>query len=245
MGIEISKNSSGDISISNEFSIEGIPHKIALISDVPHILKNIRNALLNNKVFKIDDRFVKEFKLSTNEVRLSTIEKVVNLQSNMELKIAPHLKPSMINPKMSGFDRMRVNPARSVLSQETANAIRFCTEHYDNFNHEDLTTALFIEHIGDWFEIMNNRKISFAFSKHKPEEYDKHLDWLIHFMDFFSTTKMHKSQKDNSLKPTQKGVLLTTMSILMVQKDLLLPENGFDFVLSARFSNDCIENFFR
>ena len=87
---------------------------------------------------------------------------------------------------------------------------------------------------------MNNRKISLAFSKHNPEKYDKYLDWLIHFMEFFSSTKMHEKQTENALKPTQKGVLLTTMSILMIQKDLLLPENGFEFVLSARFSNDCI-----
>ena len=147
----------------------------------------------------------------------------------------------MVNSKMSSFDRMRVNPARSVLSRETANAIRFCIEHYpDKFNHEDLTTAVFIEHIGKWYEIMNNRKLSLAFSKKRPEEYDKYLDWLIHFMEFFSSTKLHSSQKENALKPTQKGVLLTTMSILMIQKDLLLPENGFEFVLTARFSNDCI-----
>ena len=79
-----------------------------------------------------------------------------------------------------------------------------------------------------------------TFSFENPEKYDEYLDWLIHFMEFFSSTKLHSTQKQNALKPTQKGVLLTTMSILMLQKDLLLPENGFEFVLSARFSNDCI-----
>ena len=46
-----------------------------MISDVPHILKNIRNGLLNNKVFQIDEKYVKQFDLATNEVRLSTIKK--------------------------------------------------------------------------------------------------------------------------------------------------------------------------
>ena len=241
MGIDISKDKDGNLTISNTFSVEGIPHEIVMISDVPHILKNIRNGLLKNKSFKIDEKYVKEFDLATNEVRLSTIQKVVDLQKDMELKIAPHLKPNMVNPKMSPFDKMHVNPARSVLSRETANAIRFCIEHYpEKFNKEDLTTAVFIEHVGDWFEIMNNRKLALAFSKHKPEVYDKYLDWLIHFMEFFQSTKLHPKQQENSLKPTQKGVLMTTMSILMVQKDLLLEEVGFRYVMSARFSNDCI-----
>ena len=135
--------------VSNTFSVEGIPYKIAMISDVPHILKNIRNGLLKNKVFTIDDKYVQKFNLKTNEVRFSTIQKVVDLQKDMELKIAPHLKPHMVDRNMSSFSKMRVTPARAVLSRNTANAIRFCVKHYPSqFTDEDLTTAVFIEHIG-------------------------------------------------------------------------------------------------
>ena len=124
-----------------------------MISDVPHILKNIRNGLLNNKVFTIADKYVEKYDLATNEVRLSTIKKVSDLQKNCELKIAPHLKPHMLSPKMSSFERMRVNPARALLSRDTANAIRFCVEHYPyQFTKEDLTTAVFIEKIGKFIQ---------------------------------------------------------------------------------------------
>ena len=94
------------------------------------------------------------------------------------------------------------------------------------------------EHVGDWYEIMNNRRISLAFSENKPDVYEKYVNWLGHFMDFFTTIKLHPSQKDNALKPTQKGVFLTTTSILMLQKELL--QSGYEFVLTARFTNDCI-----
>ena len=97
---------------------------------------------------------------------------------------------------------------------------------------------------GDWYEIMNNKKFALAFSKNKPDIHDKYMDWLIHFMDFFATTTLHKSQKESVLKPTQKGVLMTTLSVLQLQH-FLLDIVGFQYVLSARFSNDCVENFFR
>ena len=101
--------------------------------------------MISNFCPSIDKKYVEEFDLTTDEVRLFTIKKVVDLQENMELKIAPHLKPNMVNPNMSGFEKMRVNPARSVLSRETANAIRFCVQHYpEKFDCEDLTTAVFI-----------------------------------------------------------------------------------------------------
>ena len=217
--------------------MDGIPYDIALISDVPHILKNIRNALLNNDTFKIHDEYVEIFGLSTNEVRLSTIQKICELQKDMELKIAPHLKPSMVNKKMSSFERMRVKPARAVLSRKTANAIRFCVDHYPlHFNQDDITTAVFIEQIGDWYETMNNGKFELAFSKYKPEVYAECVTWLENFMYFFSSTKMHSSQHEDALKPTQKGVLMTTKSTVTLQKDLL--NTGFKYVLSSRFSND-------
>ena len=103
---------------------------------------------------------------------------------------------------------------------------------------DDVTTAVFIEQVGDWYEVMNNNKIELCFSKHKPQAHEECLQWLEHFMYFFSSTKMHSSQQQDSLKPTQKGVLMTTKSIVTLQKTLL--DNGFDFVLSSRFSNDCI-----
>ena len=85
--------------------MEGIPYKIAMISDVPHILKNIRNGLLKNKVFTIDDKYVHKYNLKTNEVRLSTIQKVVDIQKDMELKIAPHLKPLRMVVKTHIIDK--------------------------------------------------------------------------------------------------------------------------------------------
>ena len=89
--------SSEDMLISSTFSVTGIPYPICAVSDVPHILKNIRNGLVNNKVYYIDDEYVKSHNLKTNEVRLETIQKLIDLQENMELKIAPHLNSNSLS----------------------------------------------------------------------------------------------------------------------------------------------------
>ena len=78
--------------ISSTFNVEGIPYPICAVSDVPHLLKNIRNGLLNNKVYYIDDTYVKAHNLTTNEVRISSIQKLIDLQENMELKIGEFLR---------------------------------------------------------------------------------------------------------------------------------------------------------
>ena len=81
---------------------------------------------------------------------------------------------------MSSFSKMRVTPARAVLSRNTANAIRFCVKHYPSqFTDEDLTTAVFIEHIGDWYEICNNHRRGIAFSYYNREAHERYVNWCI------------------------------------------------------------------
>ena len=160
---------------------------------------------------------------------------------NFILFLAPHLKTKSL--ELSSFERMRVNPARSVLSRETASAIRYCVEYYPEiFNDDDLTTAFFLEATADWFNICNNRSFKLAFSKKKPEVHKEYVDWLKWYMEFYCSMKLSEKQ-GASLKPTQKGLIMATSSILILQESLL--DSGFEFVLSARFTNDCIENFFR
>ena len=90
------------------------------------------------------------------------------------------------------------------------------------------------------YEICNNRKISRAFSYKNPELHEEFVTFLTWFMGFYGSMKLHVNQK-NALKPTQEGVLLSTTSLLYLQKKLL--DAGYDFVLTGRFSNDGIENY--
>ncbi|KAL1476312.1 hypothetical protein MTO96_036603, partial [Rhipicephalus appendiculatus] len=85
---------------------------------------------------------------------------------------------------------------------------------------------------------LTSRHIGTAFSYSKPEEYDKAVSFMLFFMNLFRDIKI----ADGSWKPVQTGVLLSTTSILSLQKDLL--KEGYKFVLTARFTQDSLENLF-
>ena len=198
----------------------------------------MRNALYNNKELTIHDSFVEEEDLPSNTVYWAAIEAVVEFQKNSEWPLAPHLKPEYI--KLNTWTKMNVRPARAVLSKETAQAINVLVNKYGK-PKEWLTTAYFCACVSDWFDIMNNRRRSMAFSYKKREVHEEFTAYLKWFMRFYSSMKLHPNQK-SGLKPSQKGVLISTSSVLYLQ--VILLDEGFVFVLTARFSNDCIENIF-
>ena len=219
---------------------------MAMLADVPHILKNIRNALLNNGTIWLSPDILREADLvPESSANYNVIVRLYHFLQDQKkqghlLTLAPHLTKEAIFP--GPFAKMKVNLARSVMSKETAVAIRFVVQHYpEKFHKEDLTTAFFIESVDNWYNIMNNRKLSLAFSRKNPEAHAEVISYLVWFMSMYGSCKLHHKQQDDTLKPSQEGVLLSTSSILYLQEKLL--NQGFDWVLSARFSNDGIENY--
>ena len=198
----------------------------------------MRNALYNNKEIKIHDDFVQEENLPSNTVYWAAIEAVVEFQKDSEWPLAPHLKPDYI--KLSSWTKMNVKPAQAALSKETAQAINILVNKFGK-PREWLTTAYFCVCVSDWYDICNNRGGSIAFSYKKREVYDEFTAYLKFFMRFYASMKLHPNQK-SGLKPSQKGVIISTSAILHLVEALL--DEGFDFVLTARFSNDCAENIF-
>ena len=102
-----------EISIPCTFNLDG--EDIAILADVPHLLKSIRNSLYNNKTIEIHEEFVKEANLPTNKVQWSVIEAVYEFQKDSEWPLAPHLKKEYL--KLSTWSKMNVKPARAVLSK--------------------------------------------------------------------------------------------------------------------------------
>ena len=211
---------------------------VVVLADVPHLLKSMRNALYNNKIITIDPEIVKEHNLPSDKVHWAAIEDVAYFQKWKEFKIAPKLKKEYLN--LTSWAKMNVPPAMAVLSRETAAAIELLVEKYDR-PKEWLTTAFFCKAVDDWHSFMNNREISCAFRQKSPEHNIELVSFLRWFVRFYCTMKLHKNQK-GGLKPSQRGVMLSTASIIHLQKELL--DKGYSFVLTARFTNNCIENLF-
>ena len=156
---------------------------------------------------------------------------------------------SIILSFISGnFMKMRVNPAKAVLSHETASAIRFGIQlnpiDKDGnklFKPEFETTAFFCDAVGRWWELMDNRRAKLLFSKNHPQALKENFEYLEWFARFYASMKLHPNQGD-SLKPSQIGVLVSTYSMINMVTELL--ESGHDAIYSSVTSQNALENLF-
>ncbi|KAL5246397.1 hypothetical protein ACI65C_013805 [Semiaphis heraclei] len=79
-----------------------------------------------------------------------------------------------------------------------------------------------------------------ALSKLKPEMYESSITFLKGFIDIMMDIEVGYKR---TWKPSQKGSILATSSILDIQK-IYLDDKGFNFILTSRFTQDCLENVF-
>lgn len=205
------------------------------MADVPHLLKNMRNALVNND-FTIHSEFQEEYNLPTKIAKYSHIVAVMDFDKEKKLKIAPHL---LKVPKILGnFEKMKVSHAKHTMSRQTGHAIRFLVSHH-NYPESMLATAVVCEMIGKWFDVMSARGLSMAFHASNPDENHSTVAFLNRFISFYCSLKLHKDQQD-SFKPTQVGVILSTNGIIQLKTKLL---KSMPFFLPGKCTNDPIEQY--
>lgn len=87
---------------------------------------------------------VEKHKLPSTEVNLDTIQKLVEIDSELQLNIVPHLKPSFLDP--GHYEKMKVGLEFSLLNHDTAAALCSLVQRGD-LPQEALATAWFIETI--------------------------------------------------------------------------------------------------
>ena len=199
------------------------------IADVPHVIKNVKAALVNGQTFKLPDDVVASNNLSGSEVSKAPVE-------DQELKIAPKLTSAALDP--CHFDKMKVCHALHFFSQSVSAGIRFLVESGQSAT-TDLVTAWFVELMNKWFDLMSSRNPVMALSKFRQSEYEKAIALLKSVINLFTGLKIGKK---GGWKPVQTGVILATQSILDIQNELL--DRGHSFILTSRFSQDCLENLF-
>ena len=96
-----------------------------------------------------------------------------------------------------------------------------------------------IYQVAHWFDIMRCLYFKLAFSLKKPDEYRKQCQFLENFADFFCSIKINEGS--DALPDVQKGVLMTTQSVLHLQEDLIQKE-GIEFFMAGRTSGDPVES---
>lgn len=132
---------------------------------------------------------------------------------------------------------MRVNKVRNVFSTHVCSSLQFLTN--ENHKPEFHTTAWFVEQISKWFSLMISRSCCTALGTKNKEIYNASISFLHEIIDLFTK----KIGIKEIFKPVQKGIILsTTLIINLVQ--YLLNHCNFQFVLTRRLTQDCIENLF-
>ena len=99
------------------------------------------------------------------------------------MRIASHLDEDVLEPGQ--FRKMNVGLAMKLVSRATGAAIRVLVDKYGR-PKSYLTTAIFCEQVGEWFDIMSSRTSSFCFHQNAPETNARRVDFLKNFMKFYS-----------------------------------------------------------
>lgn len=204
-------------------------------SDVPHALKNIKTGFINNETITIPDYFVNKFALPTNVANFSHLNDVLIADKNCDIKLAPKLKSEYLS-RNNHFQKMRMNTATTVFSDQVGTALELLA----NLNDAKITTAWFIKFITRWFRIMSGRNLYLALGFNNIKKFEETIAFLHEVIELFKGLKI--GQKGN-WKPFQTAVIMSTTTVLQLIS-FLLRDRGFNYFLSSRLSQDCIENLF-
>ena len=200
-------------------------HKVFVMYDPPHLLKNIRNNFIRSD-YKYDDV----------DVKWSYVVEFYNRDKLMSIRMAPKLTDKHIN--LPPFSAMRVNLAAQILSHSVAAGINvLCNLKY--LPEDASATAEFIETFDQLFNSFNSaRHISSQKYKSALSNQSGHIAFLQSCLKFLSKLKT----REGSVIPCFIGWQLTIRSLLELWEDL--QQCGFSYLFINRLNQDCVENLF-
>ena len=154
------------------------------------------------------------------------------VKENREVRLLHHLKHEDIYP--DNFQKMHVGAAIRFFSLQTVAAIQVAVE-LKELPETAMTTAAFIKLIYEWFDVINSKVRKKSITK---RNYTKTLEFLMKFITIINDTQFNA----NGWKPLNTGLIMTTISVCDLSQ--LLLHNGYEFILTHRFTQDAIENVF-
>lgn len=215
---------------------QGDTRKIYIFADVPHLFKNIKNMLVSNKIICLNENIKNKFKLPSDVVAVSHIDDIIKYQEHLQFKLVPNLSESDLMP--SHFEKMKVRTSTNVVSHHVSAALKFLSVELNQPEYN--TTAWFLDLIEKWFTIMSSRHPILALSHKKTQEYEIAISHLQNTVKVFKGMMVGSRQL---WKPSQTGLLISTKSMLDIQEELIRNKE-YTYLLTSRFSQDCLENLF-
>jgi len=199
-----------------------VERRIFMFPDAPHLLKLLRNHLLDHG-FVLKDG---------TEILRSDIEKILMID-NGELKIHHRLLPIHFTCKNS--TRQRVRLAAQLISHTTATAVRCLLPNKSKL-------ADWIELFNNWFDVMNSRvpcstkKMACGFGLHLEEQ-----SAVLDQVELVVGSMKRKNKW--SLLPFQTGFLISIGALRGLFNDLKEKFN-IKFILTSRLNQDSVETTF-
>ncbi|KAJ8025305.1 Transposable element P transposase [Holothuria leucospilota] len=241
----------GDDSRSVTYCTQNLysPHRsIYFFSDAPHLIKTARNCLYQSGCGN-NTRCMWN---GGKHLMWQHIVRLYHIDMEHSLKILPKITYDHIH--LTPYSKMRVNLAAQVLSSTMAIALK----KYGG--GQAAATAKFCELVDAFFDCLNVRSTSEHVRKRKPnlapykQLDDNRFIWLEdEFVRYFDEWKQSIESREGNFnknaqsqmfisKQTFDGFKITVYSLIAATKFLL--SEGMEFVLSERFCQDPLEEYF-
>ena len=221
---------------------------IYFISDVPHLLKTVRNCLFNSGSGK-------HTRYMWNNGKFLLWHHIADF-FNEEQELGLHYLPKITyeHIRLTPYSIMNVKLAAQVLSTTVSNVIR----KYGPDSASE--TARYCLLMDTFFDMMNIRDINSNKYDQKPSLKpfssidDPRFSWLQNvFLQYFEDWRISienrnsnytKKEKNKMFisRETYEGLKISVNSIIELIKFLL--QHQIKYVLTARFNQDCLENYF-
>lgn len=207
------------------------PHEsLYIFPDVPHLLKNLRSALMNDLIIKVALTIVQSEGLPCNEVQFRYLEQLEESQRRYQLKLAPNITVDILKP--SNFNKMNVAAAAHIFSERTAAALETLVQ-LQIMERDALTTAWFLRTVRSWFNVMNGRYQKDAITLGNKQKKVSIIDNFLYLIEHIVI--------GGAWKPVQTGIKISVLnSICLIDK--LFKDDYYFF--TSRLNQDALENLF-
>ena len=222
---------------------------IYFFSDAPHLVKTSRNCLYHSGY----GRCTRYMWNDGHDILWNHIIDIYKEDLDNGLHLLPRFRAEHVY--LTSYSIMRVNLAAQVLSQTVSTVLsKFGRPNYQG-------TAKFCLMMDKFFDCANVRSLAEGNNKRKPflKPYtatdDERFEWLEKdFLPYFHSWKNSISQRNDANYTqnararmfiswqTHEGLQITTYSLIEVCKFLL--NEGFEYVLTERFCQDSLEEYF-
>ena len=177
--------------------------------------------------------------MPTNVDDANNLIQMLKLQDELVFTLIPHKKTEdVILSKNRNFQKMKVNRAHKILNPEVSAALYFLADRHSKPEYE--TTAWFVGNLAKWYRLMTSRNLQNAISKFSIEKYEETIYFLEEMVDLMGRIRIGEA---GIFKLRQKGFMLS-ITFALELGEYLLNKEGLKFVLTSRFTQDVIDNFF-